>query len=69
MSTPVAAGSHPLFVIEHGNHRSRNTAGFDGNPSYDAVHTGCPDRTQNHMGYMGLLDRLASDGIIAVSID
>ena len=72
-STPVAAGAHPLFIIEHGNHKSCNTSGFDcfpvfGGP-YDTVHTGCPDRTLNHMGYMGLLDRLASHGIIAVSID
>ncbi len=67
--TPVASGAHPLFVIEHGNHKSCNTPGYDGNLSYDTVHTGCPDRTLNHMGYMGLLDRLASNGIIAVSID
>lgn len=67
--TPVAAGAHPIFIIEHGNHSSCNTPGFDGVPTYDAVHTGCPNRTQNHMGYMGLLDRLASNGIIAVSID
>jgi hypothetical protein len=66
---PVAAGQHPLFVIEHGNHTSCNTAGFDGTPSYDALHTGCPNREQNHMGYLGLLQRLASHGIIAVSID
>ncbi|TMQ08362.1 MAG: hypothetical protein E6J90_40720 [Deltaproteobacteria bacterium] len=67
--TPVAPGAHPIFIIEHGNHTSCNTAGFDGNSSYDAVHTGCPSRKQNHLGYMGLLDRLASHGIIAVSID
>jgi len=67
--TPVATGAHPIFVIEHGNHSSCNTPGFDNTPSYDALHTGCPNRTQNHMGYMGLLDRLASNGIIAVSID
>jgi hypothetical protein len=67
--TPVAPGAHPIFVIEHGNHSSCTTPGFDGVPAYDAVHTGCPDRKQNHMGYMGLLDRLASNGIIAVSID
>ena len=67
--TPVAPGQHPLFVIEHGNHSSCNTGGFDFDPSYDALHTGCPDREQNHMGYMGLLQRLASHGIIAVSID
>src|SRR5262249_3688830 len=30
---------------------------------------GCPDRELNHMGYMDLLDRLASKGIIAISID
>jgi hypothetical protein len=69
VGTPVAAGSHPIFIIEHGNHRTCNTAGFDGNSAYDLVHTGCPNRTLNHMGYMGLLDRLASHGIIAISID
>jgi hypothetical protein len=69
VGTPVAAGAHPIFIIEHGNHDSCNTPGFDGNPSYDAVHTGCPSRKQNHLGYMGLLERLASHGIIAVSID
>ncbi len=72
VGTPVALGQHPLFVIEHGNHSSCNAPGFDCNPPggpYDTQHTGCPDREQNHMGYMGLLDRLASHGIIAVSID
>jgi hypothetical protein len=66
---PVAAGTHPVFVIEHGNHRSCNVGGFDGNPSYDVLHTGCPNRTRNHEGYLRLLDILASHGIIAVSID
>jgi len=69
IGTPVAPGAHPLFVIEHGNHRSCNVSGYDGDPSYDLLHTGCPDRTQNHMGYMGLLETLASHGVIAVSID
>ncbi len=69
LNQPVAAGTHPIFIIEHGNHRSCNVAGFDFDPAYDAIHTGCPQRTLNHMGYMGLLDRLASQGIIAVSID
>ena len=69
VATPVAAGAHPIFIIEHGNHSSCNTAGFDCTLPYDTVHTGCPSREQNHMGYMGLLDRLASHGIIAVSID
>jgi hypothetical protein len=66
---PVAPGQHPVFIIEHGNHTSCNTPGFDGVPAYDANHTGCPSRELNHMGYMGLLDRLASKGIIAISID
>jgi hypothetical protein len=65
----VAPGPHPLFIIEHGNHSSCNTAGFDGNLAYDAEHTGCPSRELNHMGYMGLLERLASHGVIAISID
>ncbi len=73
IGTPVAAGTHPIFIIEHGNHSSCNTSGFDCFPSpggpYDQVHTGCPDRELNHMGYLGLLDRLASHGIIAISID
>jgi hypothetical protein len=69
VGTSVAPGAHPIFIIEHGNHTSCNTPGFDGNAAYNLVHTGCPDREQNHMGYMGLLDRLASHGIIAVSID
>lgn len=68
-SMPVEAGLHPIFVIEHGNHSSCREAGFDWNASYDAVHTGCPTRVENHKGYMGLLDRLASQGVIAVSID
>jgi hypothetical protein len=33
------------------------------------THDTCPDRTKNHEGYMHLLDTLASNGIIAVSID
>jgi hypothetical protein len=69
VSTPVEAGQHPIFIIEHGNHITCRQAGFDGNASYDAVHTGCPTRVENHKGYMGLLDRLASQGVIAVSID
>ena len=70
-STPVAAGTHPIFIMEHGNHASCVNPGFDCNmmTTYDALHTGCPTRVQNHMGYMGLLDRLASNGVIAVSID
>src|SRR5262249_48026792 len=39
---PVAPGQHPVFIIEHGNHSTCNTPGFDGNPTYDANHTGCP---------------------------
>lgn len=69
IAAPVAAGQHPLFIIEHGNHSSCREPGFDCTPSYNALHTGCPTRVQNHMGYMGLLDRLASHGVIAVSID
>ena len=73
VSQPVEAGVHPLFVIEHGNHSSCREANFDCFPmpggAYDTLHTGCPTRVPNHMGYMGLLNRLASQGIIAVSID
>jgi hypothetical protein len=62
VGTPVATGQHPLFIIEHGNHSFCSTPG-----SY--THATCPSRKPNHMGYMGLLERLASHGIIAVSID
>jgi hypothetical protein len=58
---PVAAGAHPIFVIEHGNHSFCEVGGF--------THATCPNRTLNHEGYMHLLDILASHGIIAVSID
>jgi hypothetical protein len=61
--TPVAPGTHPIFVIEHGNHSICNTGEID--------HTLCApaDRKKNHEGYMRLLDILASNGVIAVSVD
>jgi hypothetical protein len=87
LGTPVAAGQHPIFIIEHGNH-FHCAVGKDGRTTaqeyadvvqgivswtqflawqYD--HVTCPVRTKNHEGYMHLLDALASNGIIAVSID
>ncbi len=85
--TPVAAGQHPIFIIEHGNH-FHCAVGKDGRTTAqeyaDVVHgivtwaqflawqydhVSCPNRTKNHEGYMHLLDALASNGIIAVSID
>jgi len=60
-NAPVVAGQHPIFIIEHGNHKICEQAGY--------THATCPDRTRNHEGYMRLLDILASHGIIAVSID
>jgi hypothetical protein len=62
-NTPIAAGSHPIFIMEHGNHSFCNISA--------ANHAACPvaQRKLNHMGYMHLLDALASYGIIAVSID
>jgi len=59
---PVAAGAHPLFVIEHGNHQFCEV-------NATQTHASCPNRTPNHKGYMRLLEILASHGIIAVSID
>lgn len=81
-NTPVAAGRHPLFVIEHGNHLTCEV-NRNGDDPYDVLGTipwsdflallysydDCPDRKPNHEGYMRLLDILASHGIIAVSID
>ena len=58
---PVAPGTHPLFLIQHGNHMVCRQNGFS--------RATCPDRIRNHEGYMRLLDILASHGIIAVSID
>src|SRR5216683_1249777 len=85
--TPVAAGQHPIFIIEHGNHfhcgvgkDGRTTAQEYADVVHGIVtwaqflawqydHVSCPNRTKNHEGYMHLLDALASNGIIAVSID
>jgi hypothetical protein len=62
IDTAVAPGSHPLFIMQHGNHSICNVAG---------THTSCPpaQRKRNHEGDMRLRDVLASYGIIAVSID
>ena len=87
VGTAVAAGTHPLFIIEHGNH-SLCTVLTDGTPWYVALaaaiagtlswsefyikqhtHYTCPSREPNHLGYMRLLEVLASHGVIAVSID
>jgi len=82
---PVASGQHPLFIIEHGNHAACSILqdGRDlyvalheyyefGTPlgaTYN--HATCPvaSRKQNHLGYMHLLEILASHGVIAISID
>ncbi|QSQ24388.1 hypothetical protein JY651_05345 [Pyxidicoccus parkwayensis] len=61
VGTPVAAGTHPIFIMEHGNHGFCRNAG--------QTHATCTNRVRNHEGYMRLLDTLASHGIIAVSID
>lgn len=73
VGAPVAAGAHPLFVIQHGNHASCRVR-QNGSPAYGGTglrhsHASCPDRTPNHEGYTRLLEILASHGIIAVSID
>ena len=73
VGAPVAAGAHPLFVIQHGNHASCDVRA-NGTPAYGGTgirhsHASCPDRTANHEGYTRLLEILASNGIIAVSID
>jgi hypothetical protein len=88
-NTPVAAGAHPIFIIEHGNHAHCNilttgqdfyqalaqalagTMSWSDFNSHQHTHASCPvaERKLNHMGYMHLLDALASNGIIAVSID
>jgi hypothetical protein len=62
-NTPVRAGLHPLFVIEHGNHSFCNVTA--------SSHASCPvaSRELNHRGYDELLNVLASHGVIAVSID
>ncbi len=87
VNTAVAAGTHPIFVIQHGNH-SMCTILTDGTPWYTGLAaaiagtmpdfsakqhtwTSCPaaSREPNHLGYMRLLDVLASHGIIAISVD
>lgn len=85
--TAVAAGQHPLFIIEHGNHRHcevdtggapienlisdyvSGTITWGEFVSRVPTHATCTVRTENHKGYMRLLDILASHGVIAVSID
>ncbi|WP_417446158.1 hypothetical protein [Kangiella sp.] len=64
-NTPVAAGQHPIFLIQHGNHRVCEIS------VPQPHHVNCPvnQRTPNHEGYMRLLETLASNGVIAVSID
>lgn len=80
--TAVAAGTHPLFVIEHGNHLTCEVL-RNGQDPFDVLGTipwsdflallyeydDCPQRKPNHEGYMELLNVLASHGVIAVSID
>ena len=73
LGAAVAAGAHPLFVIQHGNHASCDVRA-NGTPAYTGTgglhsHASCPDRTANHEGYTRLLEILASNGIIAVSVD
>lgn len=62
-NTPVRAGQHPVFIIEHGNHSFCNVSA--------SSHPACrvADRELNHRGYDELLNILASHGAIAVSID
>jgi hypothetical protein len=64
VDTPVAAGAHPLFIMQHGNHGICNVGS---NTDHDACPVG--QRERNHEGYMRLLDVLASHGVIAVSVD
>jgi hypothetical protein len=83
--TPPAAGQHPIFIIEHGNHGHcevcQDSTGSPVPCDYSGIttcaqlvaisytHATCPNRTPNHRGYMRLLDILASHGAIAVSVD
>lgn len=67
--TTVAAGSFPLFIIEHGNHQICEVLLPGTGCAQYHTHASCPDRTLNHEGYTRLLEILASHGIIAVSID
>ncbi|MFC1482263.1 hypothetical protein ACFL51_00500, partial [Myxococcota bacterium] len=56
-------GQHPLFLIQHGK--------FDYCVNDDWQYPWCPEElwVQSHNGYMSLLENLAANGIIAVSID
>ncbi|HUR82112.1 MAG TPA: hypothetical protein VM733_15205 [Thermoanaerobaculia bacterium] len=73
LGAAVAPGAHPLFVIQHGNHaccdvRANGSDAYTGTGPLHS-HASCPARTPNHEGYTRLLEILASNGIIAVSID
>jgi hypothetical protein len=59
--TPIAFGRFPLVLFLHGNHATCPCS---------CSHACAPaDRIPNHIGYNYLLDILASQGFIAVSID
>jgi hypothetical protein len=74
---PVAAGKYPVVVFLHGKH---DICDLDGEgpgltpdaPTFDPSDptSGCPDnhRIPSHKGYNYILERLASHGIIAISI-
>lgn len=58
---PVASGRYPLIIFLHGNHVTC---------ACSCSHSCAPaDRVPNHLGYNYMLDILASQGFIAVSID
>jgi hypothetical protein len=60
-NTPIARGRFPLVVFLHGNHATCPCS---------CSHTCAPaDRIPSHIGYNYLLDILASQGFIAVSVD
>lgn len=51
----------PVFIMQHGQYDLCNVM------PHTAV--SCPDRKENHKGYMKLLNDLAQSGVIAISID
>jgi hypothetical protein len=73
----VAAGKYPVVIFLHGNHRYCDLDGEGPGltpdaPTFDPSDptSGCPDnhRIPSHKGYNYILERLASHGIVAISI-
>jgi hypothetical protein len=70
-SPVMPQGQHPVFLIQHGSHRTCSQLSDDPDVGRWKYWDDCDesDRVYSYLGFTGLLRLLASHGIIAVSID